>query len=255
MKNKIFYQSKLTFNLIVCIGALFWGFQAHATDADTAEETSKKLADPTSDIWALFTAFQATGFSGSAVEGRKWGGTVLIEPVMPITLNSKVKLLTRPALPIAIGMPIPNGKAIQGDLGNTYSGVDYEYGLGNMQLPLMFTPNKKSTFTWGIGPSFIIPTNTDDSLGDDVWEAGLATVGVYKPSSTFTFGAMAQYWWSINPDTEEEDNSHAQIVVFGWQELGHGKSVGFGPTITYDAKKKEPSGMFQLVLIMLGWAN
>ncbi|NOH31749.1 hypothetical protein [Vibrio mediterranei] len=227
----------ITFLRILFASLLSISISVHAADTDSASETSRKLADPTSDIWALFTAFEATNFKGDAIEGSEWGGSMIIEPVMPITLTPKLKLLTRPALPIFFGAPVPNEQTYMSG-SNSYRDIDHKTGLGDLQLPLMFSPITGNKFTWGLGPSFILPTHTDDALGDDVWQAGVAALGVYKPDKTLTVGALSQYWWSIDDNNKEEEKSHAQIVVFGWKELGGGKSVGFGPTITYDAKRE-----------------
>ncbi|WP_117234920.1 hypothetical protein [Vibrio maerlii] len=202
----------------------------------TASETSQKLNDPTSDIWAMFTAFQLNSYSGDSLEGSEWGASILIEPIMPITINDDIKLLSRPVLPVFLGQPVPGETYKSGS--NTYLDTDQEFGLGNMQLPLMLSPNKESKLTWGLGPTFIIPTNTDDALGDDVWEAGVSFLSVYKPNEKFLSGALTQYWWSIDHDSEEEKKSHAQISLFNWYELGGGRSIGFAPTITYDANRE-----------------
>lgn len=206
---------------------------------ENAEEVSKKLSDPTSTIWAMFTSITASSYSGDIVDGNKWGGGILIEPIMPIPLSDDLKLLMRPALPIVIGAPVPDGSVdYNGYTGNTFEGTSSEYGLGNLQLPLMLSPKAVGKFSWGLGPSFIIPTNTDDALGTDVWEAGISALTVYKPKKTMVFGLLSQYWWSIDDDSPAEETSHAQIVGFGFKQIGGGREIGSSPTIIYDAKRK-----------------
>lgn len=40
----------------------------HASDRDSATKTSRKLTDPTSDTWTLFTTFDLSNFNKDAVK-------------------------------------------------------------------------------------------------------------------------------------------------------------------------------------------
>ena len=147
---------------------------------------------------------------------------------MPLPLTANWNLLTRPTLPIIWGS-LPSGQNSAGNY--TFS---TELGLGNMQLPLMLSPNSKAKFTWGLGPVFSFPTNTDDRFGADTWDMGFASLGVYKPNKDWLLGGQLSYWWSVEEDDDAEDQSYGQLIYFIFKALGGGRQIGSTGTIKYD---------------------
>ena len=51
----------------------------------------KKLADPLSDIWALFTEFNHTWSDGDATNGHEEGTHIIFQPIMPFKLMANYK--------------------------------------------------------------------------------------------------------------------------------------------------------------------
>lgn len=90
----------------------------------------------------------------------------LVQPVLPLKINERWNLITRPILPL-INSPVA------GD------GVDH--GLGDMQWQNFFVPvpEDPSNWTWGVGPSLVLPTASDETLGLQQWGAGVSAVAVY----------------------------------------------------------------------------
>jgi hypothetical protein len=77
-------------------------------------EIAAKLANPVSDIWALFTEFDLYFSDGNLNRGSaKAGGRMTFEPIMPLTLYGKGekawKLITRPTIPLIFSQPVPTG--------------------------------------------------------------------------------------------------------------------------------------------------
>ena len=185
----------------------------------------QKLADPTSDAWALFTELDWNFLQGEATSSYRYAQTLLFQPVLPVPLTDDLKMITRPVVPMA-SVPVPDGSG----------GVDRKTGLADIQLPLLLVPNEglklgDTNLTYGAGPTFVFPTATSDDLGSDRWEAGPALVGVLK-NEDFTGGALGQYWWSYaggNPAT-----SHGSLLYFFFYNLPDAWQIGFNPTITYD---------------------
>lgn len=223
-----------------------------AAGGASAAEVGKKLADPTSDIWALFTEINHTWSEGKFSDG-KWrsGQAIIFQPIMPIKLTSNYKLITRPTLPIIPSADIPDGFRCQFDdcvrslpgglVGLSPIGsasFSDKSGLGDMMLPLLVSPNPKPGDKWGfgIGPTFVFPTATEDELGTDTWEIGPAFLLTYK-TKRLTAGFLAQYWWNYaESDSDAEDTSHGSLLYFTWLNLPQAWQVGFGPTITYNDK-------------------
>lgn len=209
------------------ISTLF--FSAMVSSEDNLDKVSKKLSDPTSNIWALFTAFNFSSYGGTDSVGEQYGGSIILEPIMPLPLTEQYQLLLRPNIGL-VGAPVPSG---------AYDSFESKYGLTKMQLPLLLSPKGDSEFGWGLGPTFILPTATGNlaDLEGNAWEAGPSILGVWKPEG-YLIGALGQYWWNVSDEDEADKKSHAQINVFLIKHLGGGQDLDISPTITYDANRE-----------------
>ena len=219
---------------------------------NSAAEAGKKLSDPLSDIWALFTEIDYTWSEGKLTDG-KWrsGQAVVFQPIMPIPFSDNWKLITRPTIPVIVQQDVPAGFNCQfadcirqGPNGfrpvpGTTINFDNNSGLGDTFMPLMLSPNpeKGDKFGWGLGPTFLFPTATDDQLGTDTWEAGVAGLVTYKTPKLTAF-VFPQYWWSYAEDNDAEETSHASILYGAWFNLPNAWQVGIAPSITYDNKAR-----------------
>lgn len=157
---------------------------------------------------------------------------MLFQPVMPFKLTTDWKLLTRPVVPIVFGGPIPTGIKPNGN-----ANFDYKSGLGDISLPLLFSPVPKpgEAFSVGFGPTFQFPSHTSTDLGTDTWEAGPAAVVTHKTKKT-TIGVLAQYWWSYQESGNTPNTSHGSVLPFFYYNLPDAWQIGFNPTITYNDK-------------------
>ena len=192
---------------------------------DSAAEIGQKLSNPASDVWALFTEIDFASNGGRALASDKNSLSVIFQPIMPVPLTEGWKIITRPTLPIFLDEPVPA------------RGFHRRGGLGNLSLPLAFSPNepvklKNGGLVWGVGPTFTFPTSTTPSLGARVWEAGPTVLLVHK-TETSTAGIFPQYWWSYSEDDAPSTN-HGALLYFFWYELGNAWQVGTGPNITFN---------------------
>jgi hypothetical protein len=200
-------------------------------------EVGRKLANPVSDVWALFTEFDFTFNGGDAPHGieDEFAFSTLFEPVMPIKLTDSWKLITRPTIPIIWTSPVPTF-ASDGSID-----FDRRFGLGDIALPLVPSPNAGLHFgggelVGGLGPSFVFPTSTDDAFGNQKWEIGPAAVAVFKTKKTTT-GVFPQYWWGVaDRGSDRPDTSHGDFLYFFFYDLPEAWQIGINPTITFDAK-------------------
>ncbi len=207
--------------------------QGEAAEEQDMDEIGRKLANPVSDVWAMFTEFDLGFNNGDAVRGdsNKTNFSVLFQPIMPINLNDEYRLITRPTLPIVLSQAVPER--------NGLGGFDRKTGLGDTQLPMMLAPKAPYEFAGGqivgaLGPTFQFPTATDSRLGTKTWEIGPAGVLVYK-TKEITAGVFPQYFWSYaDRDGDQSNTSHGQLLYFFFYNLPDAWQVGFNPTITYD---------------------
>ena len=221
-----------------------------AQDQDSAAEVGKKLADPTSNIWGLFTEVDYSLSEGDLSDGKyRSGQAVIFQPIMPIPLTDNWKLLTRPTVPVIVQQDVPTGFSCQHfdcvrhgpdgfglDLGKTFN-LDNQSGLGDAYVPMMVSPNPKpgQKVGWGLGPTLLFPTATDDDLGTDTWEAGLAGVLTYKTENSISF-IFPQYWWSYSEKSGAEETSHGTLLYGIFYNLPNAWQIGFSPSITYNDK-------------------
>jgi hypothetical protein len=209
-----------------------------------AAAVGKALSNPVSDVWALFTEFDFSFNEGDIPGGDgRWTYNTIFQPVMPIKLTENWKLITRPTIPIIWSTPLPKL-----DLAPVPN-IDWgrKTGLGDTELPLIPAPNDglkwgPGELVGGVGPTFTIPTSTDDALGSQKWEVGVGAVAVYK-TDKITLGAFPQYWWSVGNrkhGKERPKTSHGDFLYFFYYELGNAWQIGFNPTIAYnhEAPKK-----------------
>lgn len=205
------------------------GAVGEAPEESDAAEIGAKLANPVSDIWALFTEFDLDFSNGNVNRGNsKVGGAMIFQPIMPFPLygsgDHQWKLITRPTIPIVFSSPIPTGP----------NEFDNEGGLGDTQLPMLVSP---PTGDWllGAGVNWLLPTSTRDALGREQWGVGPTAVVGYK-TKTITLGVFPQYYFGIasRGDSNVRDASFLNMLYFLFYNLPDAWQIGFNPTITYD---------------------
>ncbi len=199
-------------------------------------QLAKKLANPVSDVWALFTEFDFAFNKGDLPGGDgKVSYTTLFQPIMPIKLTEDWKLITRPTLPLVWSTPVPRA--------NAAGGIEYDRktGIGDMLLPLVASPNDAfeiwgGQLIGGVGPTFSFPTSTNDALGSQKWEMGPSMIAVWK-NKKMTVGVFPQHWWSIaNRGGHRPASNHGSYLYFFFYDLPDTWQVGFNPSITFNAE-------------------
>jgi len=168
---------------------------ARAQEADLA----KQLANPLATLISVpFQANYNRGI-GPLEDGEQL--TVNVQPVIPITLNNDWNLISRTIVPI-MG---------QEDI---FPGSGDQFGLGNTTQSLFFSPSRTvNGVTWGMGPVFYLPTNTDDLLGPDKWGTGPTAVALWQGDG-WTVGALANHIWSFAGDSGDGDINATYLQPF-----------------------------------------
>ena len=194
-------------------------------------EIGAKLANPVSEVWALFTELDLDFSDGNLNQGdAKVGGRMLFQPIMPIPLyggeGEEWKLITRPTVPILFSQPVPKG----------FDQFDGEGGLGDIQLPMLVSP---PTGSWllGVGPTWLFPSATRNAFGRDNWGVGPAAVVGYK-TKEWTAGVFPQYTFGIGGsyDDDKRKASYLSMLYFFIYNLPDAWQIGMNPTISYDHK-------------------
>jgi hypothetical protein len=106
-----------------------------------------------------------------------------IQPVIPTKLNDNWNLIIRVIQPI-VWQPYPTQP------------TGGEYGLGDMNPTLFLSPGKPGKVIWGVGPAFVIPTATNQILGQGKFSLGPSVVALAQPGN-WTVGALTNNVWSV----------------------------------------------------------
>lgn len=227
------YLGAATLLAFVSLGQVAAGQEPTGGPASDAAETGKKLSNPVSDVWALFTRFGVNFADGDVNSGHsRVGGSMLFQPILPVPLYGKGanrwNLITRPTLPVLFSQPIPTAP-------NTF---DHTGGLGDLELPMVIAP-PAGNWLIGAGPAFLFPTATDDAFGRRQWGLGPALVVGYRTEAA-TFGLFGQYYLGIGSTSDRApgvgDASYLNLLYFLSVNLPNAWQFGFDPTITYDAR-------------------
>ncbi|MHC4858396.1 MAG: transporter family protein, partial [Planctomycetota bacterium] len=106
-----------------------------------------------------------------------------IQPVWPFALNDKWNLITRTIVPV-VSQP------------ETAPGTDREFGIGDTFFTAFLSPKNPGSWIWGAGPAILIPTATDDYIGQDRWAAGPSLVALTM-SGPWVIGSLFSNVWDF----------------------------------------------------------
>ena len=165
----------------------------------SATDLAKKTQNPISDLISLpfqFNTFFETGPKG------KTQNTLLIQPVIPFTLNDDWNFIARPIIPLLEQPPLTDAQ-------------NRNHGLGNIQFQGFFSPKDKiGDWIVGFGPYLEFPTNSgpDGRFGSDNWSAGPAFVAL-QMKGPWVYGGLISQLWSYHGDDPEVNITAIQPFV------------------------------------------
>ena len=191
--------------------------QASATPTAGAstENLQKQTQNPVASL--ISVPFQnSTDFNiGSFARDRD---TLNIQPVYPSQISKGWNLITRVITPVVFAP----------DTNHEHLGT---FGLGDIQPTFFFAPTKISKIIWGAGPALLLPTATDDNLGNGKWCAGPAVVALLQPGH-FTLGALVSNLWSFTGSSGRADVNTMGLQYFVNYNLQRGWFLTSGPTLS-----------------------
>lgn len=187
-----------------------------APDANEAAELAKKLANPIASL--ISVPFQNnTDYGIGDLNGTR--NVLNVQPVVPITLNENITLITRAIFPVV------SQYNITGE-GSTQS------GLGDAVISGFISP-ANSSFTWGVGPVFLVPTGTDQLLSTEKFGLGPTAVAL-KQFNGWTIGGLVNQIWSVAGEEDRADVSQLFVQPFINYNWKSGAGLGVNTEITQD---------------------
>jgi len=140
-----------------------------------------------------------------------------IQPVIPVSLNDDWNLITRTIMPL-ISQP------------ETYPGSSRTNGIGDTTFTAFFSPKDSGILIWGLGPVVLLPTATNDDLGNDKWGLGPSAVFLTM-QGPWVVGSLLSQVWDVGGSGDQD------VDLFTWQpfvnyNLDNGVYLTSAPIIT-----------------------
>jgi hypothetical protein len=182
-------------------------FMSVTTIGYTQEKGGDDLAAKTQNpVGAMYSLPFKFTFDYGAENGE--ASFLNIQPVIPVTVGDW-NLINRVILPLidtpgmvsgtpAIPTPIPGNGAT---------------GLGDINYSVFLSPAEPGKVIWGIGPSLMMDTATDDQLGSGKWSAGPTAVFLTQPKP-WTVGLLARHLWSFAGDSDRSSVNQLLLEPF-----------------------------------------
>jgi hypothetical protein len=208
------------FTSVLCLASLPQLAAAQSSDADAL---AKQLSNPVAAL--ISVPFQLNYDTGYDNDGEKW--LLNVQPVIPISLNEDWNLISRTILPIVDQHDVASGGS--------------QSGLGDILQSVFFSPKKPTAGGWilGVGPAALLPTATDDLLGQDQWALGPTAVALKQTESGWTYGALVNQLWSVAGGDDRTKVNAMFLQPFLSKGLGKGRTVVINTETSYDWERKQ----------------
>ena len=190
-------------------------------DPASASEVARELSNPVGSLASLNLQVNYNRWDGSIPgAGDQSTGSIVFLPVLPFKVGTG-NLAVRPSFPVA-GVPIRDPAT--GDW-------EKEWGLGDIVVLTNWGRKESSGLLWGLGGTFVLPTASNDYVGQGQWQLGpSALLGILKDWGVM--GALWQHWWGLNSRDGEEKANKGTLQLFYWFSLPGGWQVGGSPIPT-----------------------
>lgn len=196
-----------------------------AVHADEDENIAKELANPISSL--ISVPFQLNFDENQGSDDEGWLLRMNVQPVIPVVLNEKWKVISRTVLPVVQQQNFP----VAG-----YS----EFGLSDTVQSFFFAHRKPTESGWvlGAGPVFLMPTATDEFLGSEKWGVGPTAVAV-RQSGNWSIGGLVNHIESFAGDSDRSDVSITLLQPFVSYVTPSQTTYSLNTESTYDWESEE----------------
>jgi len=241
---------------------------------------AQKANNPLSDVWLLLLQNDYSYLDGDLVSGTRQMNSLKFQPVMPIPiLDETWNLIFRPVFNF-VSAPVDKDLSdlvgvSQGDIvANDDLGAlaadpfGRTTGLGDSVLLTLLGPNTTDGLVWGGGVTQIIPTATEDVLGQEKWQIGPAALVLRLGKESgglgienWNVGALYQQWWSYADagDSDRDETNLSDIQYFLNWRMNETQLIGMTPNIRINWKADDsddrvslPIGLGTIGLFKIG---
>jgi len=196
-----------------------------AADAAAVAELAKKLANPVAAMISVPFQYNHDRYGGTNDGASR--GSLVMQPVFPVSLDNDWNLITRIVLPVVDqrGFPVA---ALN------------ESGLGDTTASLFFSPKLPTAggLIWGAGPVLLLPTATEDVLGTQKWGFGPTAV-LLTQEGPWSVGMLANHLWSFAGSDSRSNVNAAFLQPFVSYTTQTHTTLGLNSESTYDWKTNQ----------------
>jgi hypothetical protein len=186
-------------------------FHCIAQEEKGGGDLAAKTQNPVGAMYSL--PFKFT-FDYGAANGE---ATFLnIQPVIPVTVGDW-NLINRVIMPLIDTPGLVTGTP---EIPNPVPG-DGATGLGDINYSVFVSPAEPGKVIWGVGPSLMMDTATDDQLGSGKWSAGPTAVVLIQPKP-WTIGLLGRQLWSFAGDSDRQSVNQLLLEPFINYNLDNG---------------------------------
>ena len=192
---------------------------AGAGDASSADALAKQLANPVAALISVPIEYTWDTRAGLNETGSI--STLLVKPVIPMSLNNDWNLISRTILPMVQFKDVVPGTSTS--------------GFGDVLQSFFFSPKAPTAggVIWGVGPVISIPVGRDQ-FSTNQW--GLGPTGVVLvQDGPWTYGALVNQIWGVSGSHEGKPYQNAFYAQpFLSRTFPGGRSLGANLEMTYD---------------------
>jgi hypothetical protein len=141
-----------------------------------------------------------------------------IQPVYPMALGASWNVINRAIVPVIYREEV-------------VPGTGSAFGLGDTSYTGFISPSKPGKLIWGVGPSFLLPTATEDRWASDKWSVGAGVVLLAMPGN-WVVGVLASNVWSVAGDSDATDVNYMTLQPIINYNLSNGWYLTSVPVIT-----------------------
>ena len=177
----IWGPSSCAFQVPFAAAVAFAALPAVAQQGD-GQALAKQLSNPVADL--ISVPFQFNYDSGfGTTDADRW--LLNFQPVIPFSISENWNVISRTIIPFTSS-------------GGLTPGASTTNGIGMTTQSFFFSPKNPTAggLIWGVGPAFGLPA-TDETLGPDVWSAGVTGVAL-KQTGRWTVGLLGNQLWSVS---------------------------------------------------------
>lgn len=191
------------------------------SEQKTRDELAKELANPVAPV--ISVPFQWNFDRGRGTNQAGTDQTLLIQPVIPISLSGGDSFIARPIV-TAEWLNNVNG----------YTGA----GMSNTQLETFYVPKSNSSWLWGVGPYLASPAGSSGRFGSNQTGAGASAI-VLNRQGNFVYGLLTFQSWSVggSPQYGTANNFYAQPFINYVTSTAWTYSLNTQSNYNYDARR------------------